>query len=224
MSPKKLILALLLILPALLACAGSATAEEFEDAAIRLERNVTDDDAEAVLFVKTEESGLASLLVVAPDGRRIANLTSRNRRNLGAREVLLESPEPAPAPVLAAYPEGTYRFIGRTFDGDEIRAEAELSHDFPPAASLTFPADGGSAPAAGLAIEWEPVPGVAGYFLEVEEEESETALEVELPASATSFTPSADWLVPGLVYVIGIGTIGENGNRTFIETTFTVTE
>lgn len=224
MSLRKLILALVLILPTLLACAGPATAEEFEEAAIRLERNVTDDDAEAVLFVKTEESGLASLLVVAPDGRRVANLASRNRRNLGAREVLLESPEPAPAPVLAAFPAGTYHFIGRTFDGDEIRAEAELSHDFPDAAILTFPADGASVPAAGLVIEWEPVPGVSGYFLEVEEEESETALEVELPASATHFSPSADWLVPGSVYVIGIGTIGENGNRTFVETTFTVTE
>ncbi|HWM92873.1 MAG TPA: hypothetical protein VN493_19065 [Thermoanaerobaculia bacterium] len=221
---KKMSFTLAMALPVLVACAGPLGAEEFEDAAIHLERNVTDDDAEAVIFVKTEESGLASLLIIAPTGRRIGRFDSNNRKSLGAREILLESPEPSPAAVLAAYPEGNYRIIGVTFDGEEMRARAELSHDFPDPAHVTFPAEGATVPAAGLVIEWDPVAGVEGYFLELEQEDLELVLEVNLPDTATSFSPPAGWLVAGSEYVLGIGTLGENGNRTFIESTFNVAE
>lgn len=224
MSPKKTFLALALVLPALLACVGPLQAGEFETAAIHLERNVVDDDAEAVLLVKTEDGGLASLLVIAPDGRRVARFESRNPRNLGARELLLESPEPRLGPVLRAYPEGTYRFVGRTFGGDELTGEAELSHLFADPPTVISPAGGATVPASGLVLQWEPVAGAAGYFLELEQEDLEIALVVDLPASATSFSPPAGWLLPGSEYVLGLGAIGETGNRTFIETTFTVAE
>lgn len=224
MCSKKTFFILVLALPALLACAGPVQAEEFETASIYLERNVVDDDAEAVINVKTDESGLSSLLIIAPGGRRIAHLESRNRHSLGARELLLETPEPGPDAVLAAYPEGTYRFVGRTFDGEEITAEADLSHDFPEPADVIFPAEDATVPAAGLVIRWERVAGASGYLLELEQEDRELELVVNLPASATSFRPPAGWLIRGAEYVLGIGTIGENGNRTFVESTFNVAD
>ncbi|HEV2844443.1 MAG TPA: hypothetical protein VG477_06335, partial [Thermoanaerobaculia bacterium] len=128
MQSKKTLLILALALPALLACVNPSRADEFENLSIRLERNVTDDDAEAVIEIKVEEGGLATLLIIAPDGRRIARFESRNRRNLGAREMLLETPEPNPTAVLRSYPPGTYRFLGKTLDGEELSGEAELSH------------------------------------------------------------------------------------------------
>ena len=219
-----LILALALSLPALLACVGPLQAGEFETAAIHLERNVVDDDAEAVMMVKAEEGGLTSLLVIAPDGRRIARFESRNPRNLGARELLLESPEPRLGPVLRAYPEGTYRFVGKTFSGEELTGEADLSHVFAAPPHVIFPADGATVPASGLVLQWDPVSGASGYFLELEQEDLEIVLVVDLPASATSFSPPEGWLLPGSEYVLGLGAIGETGNRTFIETTFTVDE
>jgi hypothetical protein len=221
MHSKKALFTLTLALSALLACTGLSQAGEFENASIHLERNVVDEDAEAVINLKTEESGLSSLLIVAPDGRRVARFDSRNRRNLGAREMLLETPEPSLGAVLASYPEGTYRLVGKTFDGEDLTAEVDLSHDFTAPATVTFPAEGATVPAAGLVIQWQPVAGVAGYFLELEQEDLELVLEVTLPASATSFSPPAGWLLPGAEYVVGIGSIGENGNRTFVESTFT---
>lgn len=214
------ILTLALTLSALLACTTPVRSDDFEDASIYLEQNVTDGDAEAVFTIKVEEGGLASLLIIAPDGRRLTRLESRNKRNLGSREILLESPEPGVGIVLAAFPEGTYRFIGKTFDGEELTAEADLSHAFPDPASLTFPPEGSTVPATGLIIQWEPVEGVEGYLLELEQEELESELTVSLPASATSFSPPAGWLHPGEETVVGIGSLGENGNITFIEVVF----
>lgn len=224
MHSKKTLLFLTLLLPLILACAGPMRAEEFETASIFLEQNVVDEDAEAVINVKTDESGLASLLVIAPDGRRIARLESRNKRSLGARELLIETPEPGLAAVLAAFPEGTYRIVARTLDGEELTAEADLSHDLPEPATVLAPAEGATVPAAGLLIQWEPVDGAAGYFLELEQEDLELELAVNLPSTATSFSPPAGWLLPGAEYVLGLGVLGENGNRTFIETVFTTAE
>jgi hypothetical protein len=220
MSSKKIFLILAPAMLALLACTVPVRAGEFETASIHLERNVVDEDAEAVIEVQGEDDGLASLLVIAPDGRRIARLESRNRRNLGVREMLLESPEPSLGAVLASYPEGTYRFIARTFDGEELRGEAELSHAFPDPVNITSPAEDATVPAAGLMIQWQPVAGVERYVLELEHEELETALLVDLPASATSFSPPAGWLLPGSEYTLGIGGIGENGNVTVVEIVF----
>ena len=221
MHSKKALLTLALALPALLACAAPSQADEFETISIHLERNVTDNDAEAVIEVKVEEGGLANLLIIAPDGRRIARYESRNRRNLGAREMLLESPEPDPTAVLRSFPPGTYRFLGKTLDGEELNGEAELSHAFPAPANILSPAGEATVKAAGLVIQWEPVAGVSGYVLELEQEDRELELTVNLPASATSFSPPAGWLLSGVEYSLGIGGIGENGNRTFVETTFT---
>jgi hypothetical protein len=226
MRSNKFRLILAPALSALLSCSGLVRAEEFEDASIFLERNVVDDDAEAVITVSTDEAGLTSLLVIAPDGRRVARFESRNRRSLGIRELLLESPEPDPVSVLAAYPEGTYRIVGRTFDGEELRAEADLSHLFPDPAAITFPAEGAVVPAAGLVIRWQTVPGAAGYILELEHEGEDQELEllVNLPASATSFSPPAGWVLSGAEYNLGIGSVGQNGNRTFVETVFNTAE
>lgn len=219
-AKKKNLFTLTLALSALLACTTPVRSDDFEDASIHLEQNVTDGDAEAVFTIKVEEGGLASLLIIAPDGRRLSRLESRNKRNLGSREILLESPEPGVDQVLAAYPEGTYRFVGKTFDGEELAAEGELSHTFPGAANVTFPTEGSTVPAVGLIIQWEPVAGAAGYLLELEQEELESELTVSLPASATSFSPPAGWLIPGEETVVGIGSLGENGNRTFVEVVF----
>jgi hypothetical protein len=221
MHSKKALFTLTLALSALLACTGLSRAGEFEIASIHLERNIVDEDAEAVINLKTEESGLANLLIIAPDGRRIARFESRNRRNLGAREMLLETPEPDPTAVFRSYPPGTYRFLGKTLDGEELSGEAELSHAFPAPANITSPAEEATVQAAGLVIQWEPVAGASGYLLELEQEDQGLELTVNLPASATSFSPPAGWLLAGAEYSLGVGSVGENGNRTFVETTFT---
>lgn len=200
---------------------GWASAAEFETARIHLEQNVVDEDAEAVITIKGGDEGLRTIRVIAPDRRRITAYESRNRRNLGAREMLIETPEPSLATVLAAYPEGTYRFIGHTFDGEELLAEAVLSHEFADAVAVTFPENEAEDVPLEVTLLWEPVAEAVGYFVEIEQEDLEIVIETNIPAPASSFALPAGWLRPGLEYVVGIGSISENGNVTFIESTFT---
>lgn len=218
------LLVLLFALPSLVACASLAHAESFEVASIQLEQNVTDGDGEAVIKVKTEESGLRWLLLVAPDGRRLARYDARNPQNLGARELLIETPEPGLGQVLVAYPEGTYRLIGLDFEGEDFFCELTVSHDFAEAATFTTPEEDEVVPATGLTITWQPGAGAVAYFLELEDEARGRVLTVDLPGDATTFSPPPGWLLAATEYVIGLGSIAENGNRTFVETVFSTEE
>jgi len=51
---------------------------------------------------------------------------------MGLKEIALETAEPSIEGVKAAYPEGTYRFFGRTVSGARIFGEAVLSHGVVP--------------------------------------------------------------------------------------------
>jgi hypothetical protein len=75
-----------------------------------------------------------------------------------------------------------------------------------------------------LQIRWEPVPGIAGYFLEVEQADASTSLAVNLPATATSFTGPEGFLAPGHEYSLGIGTRSVDGNLAVVETSFTTSK
>src|SRR6478735_6081273 len=50
--------------------------EAFEEASARFEQNATDGDVEAVFDAIAGDDGLASLIVTAPDGRKIVDFTS----------------------------------------------------------------------------------------------------------------------------------------------------
>jgi hypothetical protein len=73
-----------------------------------------------------------------------------------------------------------------------------------------------------LTIEWTPVPGVAQYLLELENESAdpEQALSINLPGDVTAFEVPAALLVPGAQYQVGIGTVAPNGNIVFVENAF----
>jgi hypothetical protein len=60
-----------------------------------------------------------------------------------------------------------------------------------------------------------------GYFLELENAETEAALQVDLPTTATSFAVPDGLLLPNTEYELSIGVIGANGNRVFTEISFT---
>jgi hypothetical protein len=62
-----------------------------------------------------------------------------------------------------------------------------------------------------------PVDGAVGYRVELEEEQTGAAIEVDLPPGSTSFTFPSEWLLPGTEYVLDLEAVGENGNRTATE-------
>ena len=52
---------------------------KFSKASIILERNVTDDDAEIVIYIKGDDEGLAWLRVTAPNRSRILEVATQDK-------------------------------------------------------------------------------------------------------------------------------------------------
>ena len=196
-------------------------------ASVRFEQNATDGDVEVVFKAKGRDEGLAKLSVVSPDGRTVIDFAAPDASTLGIREFVFESPEPTDVKGLkAAYPEGVYQFAGATAAGQELRGESRLSHALPAAASFLRPGpDARSVAVSGLEISWTPPAGkVSGYIIELEQDELDVHLEATLPGSATRFAVPDGFLRPGTEYDLGIGTVSEQGNVSFVETSFTTAD
>ncbi len=204
-------LSALLALPAI-----PAYAESFESASIILERNVTDDDAEVVIFAKGGDGGLVRLSVLAPDGTAVADFSAPGDEALGLREFLLESPEPGIETIQSAYPQGRYTMIGVTAGGEELRADISFSHEMPAATGPTITARDGT----GLVVSWEPVKSATRYLLEIENDELGFTVQATLPGSVSSLDVPRSWLVPGMEYELGLATVNEAGNVSFAESEF----
>ena len=107
-------------------------AAPFPEAEVRFEQNATDGDVEVVFEAKADDDGLARLQIVAPDGRMVVNFIAPDSSTMGIRQFRFESPEPKNVAALkSAYPEGAYRFAGRTFGGATFAGTARLNHTLP---------------------------------------------------------------------------------------------
>jgi hypothetical protein len=201
--------------------------EPFDIAEIHVEKNATDDDTEIVIEAVGGDDGLCQFRVDAPDGRPIVHFNTVDRSTGGQREFVIESPEPPGDAILAGYPEGLYRFRGRTCDGDPFDSADPLSHDLPAAVVITSPAAGSEVDASnGIVIEWSPVPGVAEFIVELENESAdpEQTLSLNLPAGTTHLEVPASWIASGAEYQVGVATVAPNGNVVFAEIQFTTAE
>ncbi len=195
---------------------------EFELVTLRLEFNATDNDAEVVTIVDAEV-GLRELKVIAPNGKTVVTMTSKTTPKLGLAKVLVETPEPSLDEIKAVYPAGVYQFRGKAADGsDKVIGDVTFSHTLLPAPVISIPSNEATGvPVTGQIITWAPVAGASGYFLELENADTEAALKVDLPAGATSFAIPNGLLLPNTEYELGIGAIGATGNRVFTEISFT---
>lgn len=217
----------LLLGPAGLAgAAGEAAPAKLPTAHVHFEQNATDGDVEVVFRAKGGAEGLARLRVLAPDGRTVIDFAAPDPSTLGIREFEFESPEPKDvAGLKAAYPEGVYVFTGATAAGHELRGESTLRHGLPATTSFVRPAAGArGVPARDLEIGWTAVAGVSGYIVEIEQDDLDVHLETRLPAEATSLRVPDGLLRPGTEYELGIATVSEAGNVSFVETSFTTAE
>ena len=192
MRPNLLHAALIATLPCVAVPVAEAARPDptgpFDIAEIHVEKNATDDDTEIVIEAVGGDDGLCQFRVYAPDGRPIVHFNSVDRSTGGQREFVIESPEPPGDAILAGYPEGLYRFRGRTCEGERFDSADPLSHDLPAAVVITSPAADSEVDASnGIVIEWSPVPGVAEFILELENESAdpEQSLSLNLPAETT---------------------------------------
>jgi hypothetical protein len=217
----------MLLCPASLAlAAGEEAPSKLPKAAVHFEQNATDGDVEVVFQAKGGKEGLAKLRVTGPDGRIAIDFTAPDPSTLGIREFEFESPEPADvAGLKAAYPAGKYHFTGATADGKELHGESTLSHELPATSAFVEPGEHAeNVPVKGLEIRWAPVAGVSGYVVELEQDDLGVSLEAHLPGSASSLSVPDGFLRPGTEYDLGIGTVSEGGNVSFVETSFTTAE
>lgn len=101
-------------------------------------------------------------------------------------------------------------------------AAAQLSHDLPPQAVILAPQDEATIAPGPLLIQWSAVTGAAQVLVELENESAdpEQVLTYNLPPEATSFEVPSALMTPGSSYQLSVGTIGENGNRVFVEVGF----
>jgi len=194
----------------------------FAVASVHFEQNATDGDVEVVFEVKGGGEGLAKLAVVSPDGRTVIDFTAPDASTLGIRQFRFESPEPGDVESLKlAYPEGVYTFSG-VATGVKLHGKAMLSHKLPATASFLRP--GAGAQGVGikdLEITWTPVKNLAAYIIKIEQDELDVNITAKLPGSVATFAVPDGFLLPGTEYQLGIGSVTNEGNISFVETTFT---
>jgi hypothetical protein len=172
------------------------------------------------------------LKIINPAGRTIFEVEGRGPyRLLGLTELFFEGAEPnlddfPLGNLLARFPEGTYRFTGRTVDGDVIAGTGQFTHAIPAGPTNVVAALNGNS----LVISWNPVTGppdgfpdlpitIVGYQVIV------GSFQVTIPATTTplqvTVPPEFVASLPGGQNLFEVLAIEASGNQTITEGSFT---
>jgi Fibronectin type III domain len=210
--------------------ATAAKAMRLEDTTVIVETNATDGDAGLQFFLDGEP--WRSMKIFRPGGKKILDVNATGRlKNFGLTELFSETNEPEFKELPFSkfkrrFPEGTYKFVGRSIEGRKQVGRARLSHRIPDGPEIIAPAAGSIVPDGNVEARWAPAPqpgiDIEGYRVIVEREDPFRLYQVELPASQTSVTIPSEFLEPGTEYLLEIQTIERNGNQTISEHFFNV--
>ncbi|MHC4933742.1 MAG: fibronectin type III domain-containing protein [Planctomycetota bacterium] len=214
-----LVLAIGLAAGAAIAWAG-AKEVELDDSEIFFEFNSTDNHLGAQIFL--DGTGWKRMKIYDPCGKLIAKFKASGPMTDigGITELRLESAEPSPAGVLAAFGEGEYEFEGRSVDGTKLVGTGELSHTLADAPTFTLGDEDGEVDPDDAVVEWDEIDGVVFWEVIVADEELGTEFFVKLPADVTEMKVPPEFLEPGTEYKIEILAINEYGNKTITELEF----
>ncbi len=207
---------------------GASWARRLSEAKLFIELNDTDGDVGIQIFLDAE--GWDRMQILDPQGRVIVNIgASQSAQIQGLTEAFFESAEPSfdeqtLDEFLALWPEGTYKFRGRTKDGEPLRGKAELTHALPDAPVLIRPAEDEVVdPNAAVVIEWAPVPDPPGSSIvsyEVIVESDEQDFSIILGPTATTLTLPPEYVRPGTEYKFEVLAKEAGGNQTISEREF----
>lgn len=210
---------------------------EIADARLKFEVNATDEDAGIQVFLDADP--WRSMNIYDPFGRLLFRAAARGRLGLqGGTELFLESAEPefsdVPlAEILDRFPEGVYHFRGRGLEGERYFGSATMTHNIPKGPTLVSPLAGqGLVDPNSAVVMWEQVEApnsspIVGYQVLVVQLESEfpaipkVALDVIMPATATSMAVPAGFLLPDTEYEWEVLAIESGGNQTLSSSFFT---
>lgn len=165
------------------------------------------------------------LKIINPKGKTIFEVEGEGIvAKQGLTELFFESEEPTLDEVpleemLARFPEGVYKFKGRTVDGAKLVGTATLSHIIPDPTVILSPAPGDAVDPANAVISWEAVNSpsgvnITGYQVIV------GSFQITLPASKTSVTIPPEFLESGQLYLFEVLVIDANRNQTITEGSF----
>lgn len=202
---------------------GSALAQDkFEKAKVYFEQNVQDKDVEVKFDVIGGSAGLATVKIIAPDGRTVVDFKAADSK-MGIRHLILETPEPKnDGTIQKDFPAGVYRFTGTLVGGKALQGESTLSHTLPAPASFLRPRpDEKNVPLKGMRASWAAQKNLEAVVVILEQEQTGRDIRVTLAGDATSFAVPDGFLQPGMEYKIAVGTVAVGGNASFFETSFT---
>ena len=213
-----------------------------DEAKIIFETNFTDGDTGIQVFLDGEP--WRKIKVKNPKGEMIFDVMGKGSlKNFGLTELFFESNEPnfedmSLLEILALFPEGYYKFKGKTVEEDILKAKAWLSHDLPCAPDNLSPAEETVDIFAGdVVISWdhvtkelndtgndcsdEPIT-VETYQVIVEniDTEKEFSIFLEAEDSGNQVTVPDEFIEDGATYKWEVLAIAENGNQTIAETWF----
>ena len=210
---------------------------EMGDSRLKFEINATDGDGGVQAFIDADQ--WTTMSISDPRGRRIFTATATGRMaEQGGTELFLESAEPpftelTLAQLLQRWPEGEYRFRGRSLEGDIYVGSWDLTHDIPDGPALVAPIEGDPPqdPDATV-VEWQPVDPpngspIIGYQVLVVRPETDidalpkVILDVMMPPDATSLAVPPGFLEPDSDYEWEVLAIESSGNQTLSSSTFT---
>ncbi len=208
----------------------AAWAVKLDDAEIYIEINATDGDAGIHVFLDGE--GWDLMEMTGPNGTEFAVMAENSVGQQGITEFFFESAEPSfeeqtLEELLELFPEGIYRFRGKTTEGRNLKGRAELTHALPDAPVQTFPVGGESVDPDNAVFTWDEVPDpddseIDIYQIVVECERPGSEMAVEVPADVTQITVPPEVLDGQRRCKWEVLAVEESGNRTISETPFKV--
>jgi hypothetical protein len=197
------------------------------DARMIIEFNDTAQDVGIQMFIDGEP--WKQLRATDPDGKVILNIRANNSLKLqGLTELFFESSEPALKEFsldafFKRFPEGLYELEGVTIDGEAIEGEAEFTHAIPEGPVILTPEDGSVQDPDNTIIAWMDVPDPRGSTIESYQVVvtqlninvlPKRTFSVHLPASVTSVTVPAEFMLPDTEYDFEVLAIEAGGNQT----------
>jgi hypothetical protein len=214
---------------------------EIATAKLIVEYNATDRDIG--VHGAFDDHGWKRLCVFDPNGRPVLHVGPRGQLlDLTMAGIFFESREPPAsefsfADLRAAFPEGSYRVRGRSFDGTILVGSATFTHDVPAAPVITAPdlaeepkgTRRDPVPLEGLVIDWdqvtETVDGgpvhITGYEVIVTKENhddphgfSRPIYDVHVPGAVDRLPVPRAFLQPNTVYELEVLAIEASGNQT----------
>ena len=208
---------------------------EFADIEFFFEFNETDQDLGVQLNLGADPWN--RLRIYDPNGKKILDVRGKDSlKDFGLSDLFFESNEPSfdevsREEILATFPEGKYKFVGRTIEGDRLLGYKELTHDIPDGAVICSPEEDEVVdPDEDLTVSWQEVTTPAGIeivayqVIVTDDEESRFRYDVRVPADVTSLRVPAEFFRPDRLYEVEVLAVEESGNQTISLLFFTTEE